>query len=249
MRDVYPVKRNKLLNQSYFILEVDAPQIAKVAIPGQFCQLLPRESTIATLRIPISIYEVDGKLVRFMIKSIGQGTSLLSKMAKGEMLDIIGPLGNGFQYDQVQNPILISGGVGHPPLAFLKSKLVDISTYWLHGGHCWEDTFPCDKTYTEDGSVGVPGLVTTGLKRYLAHHNTDHIFACGPKAMLATCVKIAKAHKIPIQVSMEEYMACGIGVCYGCVVRCIQKQPNDPLYKRVCKDGPIFNGYEVKWDE
>lgn len=249
MRDVYPVKRNKILNQSYFILEVDAPQIAKIAVPGQFCQLLPRDTTTPMLRIPVSIYEVEGKLVRFMIKIIGMGTTQLSKMSKGEMLDIIGPLGNGFHYENVNSAILISGGVGYPPLAFLKTKLNPDTSYWLHGGKCWEDTFPCDKIYTEDGSVGIPGLVTTGLKRYLAHHTAEQIYACGPKAMLAACVKIAKTLKIPIQVSMEEYMGCGIGVCYGCVVRVLQKHSDDPFYKRVCVDGPIFNGYEVKWDE
>jgi dihydroorotate dehydrogenase electron transfer subunit len=249
MRDVYPVKKNKTINQSYFILEVEAPQIAKIAVPGQFCQLLPRDTTVPTLRIPISIYEVEGKIVRFMIKLLGQGSAQLSKINEGEMIDIIGPLGNGFRFDNTGNAILVSGGIGYPPLAFLKSRMHSVQTYWLHGGQCWEDTFPCDKTYTNDGSVGIPGLVTTGLKRYLAHHEADQIYACGPKPMLAACVKIAKAHNIPIQVSLEEYMACGIGVCYGCVVRVIQKNAEDPLYKRVCTDGPIFNGNEVHWDE
>lgn len=249
MKDIYQIKGNKLLNQSYFVLEVDAPQIGAVATPGQFCELLVRDPFSLILRIPISIFQVDGKIIRFMIKIIGQGTILLSKLRRGEMIDIIGPLGNGFQYKSISNALFVSGGIGYPPLAFLKSRMEEVNTFWLHGGHSWEDTFPSDRIYTEDGSTGTPGLVTTGLKRYLQHHTTDHIFACGPKAMLAGCVKIARAHQIPIQVSMEEYMACGIGVCYGCVIRVIQKNAIDPQYKRVCKDGPVFNGYEVKWDE
>jgi len=249
MKGLYPVKTLKFLNQSYFVLEVEAPPMAKEAEPGMFCQILVREPSLPMLRIPISIYQVDGKYVQFMVKIVGNGTDLLSKLGKGDLVDIMGPMGNSFQHTNRNHVLLISGGVGYPPLSFLKERMSAGNIYWIHGGHCWEDTFPCDKIYTEDGSAGIPGLVTTGMKRYLQHHDVEQIYACGPRGMLAACVKIAKAHHIPIQVSMEEYMGCGIGVCYGCVIRMVQRNPEDPMYKRVCADGPIFDGYEVKWDE
>lgn len=249
MRDVYPVISNTGLNQNYYVLEVNAPAIASSALPGQFCQILPVHFTMPMLRIPISIYDVEGKAVKFMIKVVGQGTSLLSQLQRSDMIDIIGPLGNGFQYKNMKRAVLVSGGVGYAPLAFLKTNLANIETHWLHGGTCKDDTFPCDDTYTNDGSLGSRGFVTDGLKKYLSHNKTDMIYACGPKAMLATCVSIAKEHQTPIQVSMEEYMACGIGVCYGCVIPVVRLNDNNPLYKRVCKDGPIFNGYEVDWNE
>jgi dihydroorotate dehydrogenase electron transfer subunit len=249
MKKIYPLKQIIHLNHSYFILEIEAPEIAEITRPGQFCQLRPAEDTFPALRKPISIYKVTDGKIQFLIKNVGEGTNRLSRLMSGELLDVLGPLGNSFTIKNEQHVLLVSGGVGYPPLALLKTKLSAPHIHWLHGGRTGDDAFPADEIYTDDGSVGKKGLVIEGLKTYLEQHNVDIIYACGPKPMLAACVQIAKTKNIPIQVSLESYMACGIGVCYGCVVA-MKSEANASLhYRRVCKDGPVFNGYEVNWDE
>lgn len=237
----------KFLNDSYFLLKVSINENHEsLGLPGQFYELKIPESN--KLRIPISIYNVENNTVSFMIKIIGEGTRALSKLHKDEELQVLGPLGNTFNLPQTgKKNLLISGGVGYAPLYFLKAQNHEIDFVWFHGGRDAKEIFPADRIYTNDGSAGIKGFVTEELELFLQEHQIDRIYTCGPKIMMEKIVSIASRYVENIDVSLEEYMACGLGVCYGCVTKI--KSGDDFIYKTVCKDGPIFQGSEVIWDE
>jgi dihydroorotate dehydrogenase electron transfer subunit len=205
--------------------------------------------------------------IEVLYEVVGKGTESLSAAKQGEYLDVIGPLGNGFVLNAKRYPlnaILIAGGMGVAPLVALAENLAHsvqriadrkkAKTYILIGG-CSKEHILCEQEFkklgcgvmvsTEDGSKGKKGLVTDLLKDLLnaiRYPLNATIYACGPAAMLKTVAKIAEAKRVPCQVSMEEHMACGVGVCLGCPVKV-----KNGGYKMVCKDGPVFDAKEIAW--
>lgn len=244
------IKETQHLNSLYFVHTVHLGSLAADIKPGQFFELKNPAFTHPMLRKPISVYDVQDETVSFMIKRLGKGTEQLSLLTKGDKIDILGPLGNFFPIIDGENALLVSGGIGYPPLFFLKKYLEKAGKqiYWLHGGRTREDIFPADEIRTDDGSMGRPGFVTDGLIEYLYESKPDVIYACGPKAMLKACAEINFKHGIPLYVSLEEYMACGIGVCHGCAVKVKSDSPIGVDYKTVCKDGPVFDTREIVWE-
>ncbi|MDD2331612.1 MAG: dihydroorotate dehydrogenase electron transfer subunit [Candidatus Cloacimonetes bacterium] len=241
------IVKKETLNNSHFILWIRDEKLSEQSLPGQFFQLRSPRQDSSSLYKPISIFNNEKSCLGFMIKSLGKGTQSLSELDRGDKLEVIGPLGTSFPPCQVKNVVLISGGIGYAPLWYLSKKLkLENYVYWLHGGNSKPDVFPCDEIWTEDGSIGYQGLVTQGLETRCSEHPTDIIIACGSGPMLKAIQKIAKAHRIELIVSMEAYMACGIGACYGCAVPC--GDTGNVYYKRVCKDGPVFNSNEICWE-
>lgn len=281
------IERIEHINPLYFVLSIRDKELAELSRPGQFCQIRPLSLTLPRLRKPISIYDVDGDLLRLMIKRIGEGTQSLSKLQSGDTIDLIGPLGQGFSIPQNNRAVLISGGIGYPPLFFVLKRLKDSGneTYWLHGGNCSDDLFPCDELWllhgrslsvdpnsstvgqlhkrslSVDPNTGTAGqlhkrslsedarsgLVSDGLILRLQDHHYDIAYACGPIPMLKVCHQICQAAGIPLQVSMEAYMACGIGVCHGCAIPMWER--GKPVYRNVCSDGPVFDADAIRWEE
>ncbi len=186
---------------------------------------------------------------------MGGGTKILSQKKSGEFLDIIGPLGNGFDYRQAVKAkaaknILIAGGMGVAPLFFLAEKIKASKPLVLIGAKtkkqilCAQEFKKLDcplKLATDDGSLGFKGKVTDLLKIILGQTKPIGLFSCGPQPMLKAVSEIARENKIKAQLSLEEHMACGIGACLGCVVS------TKGGYKRVCKDGPVFSSEELSW--
>jgi dihydroorotate dehydrogenase electron transfer subunit len=244
------IKNVEHLNEMYFIISIEVGEVAQAVKAGQFFQIKPAYNSSTMLRKPISVYDVNGTDVKLMIKNLGKGTNQLATLKTGDMLDVIGPLGNGFPLLYNKKAILVSGGIGYPPLFFLEKKLREqnCKIYWLHGGQTVDDIFPADEMWTDDGSLGNRGYVTKGLDGYLVKQKSDVIYACGPQPMLKACHKIAEEHKVPLYVSLEEYMACGIGVCHGCAVAVKPSGSEGYTYKNVCKDGPVFKSDEIVWD-
>jgi dihydroorotate dehydrogenase electron transfer subunit len=240
----------KHLNDSYFVIEIDLGKTAKDIIPGQFFEMKKADAVSPMLRKPISVYDVHGNMVSFMVKRIGKATEQLSEMQTGDSLDILGPLGSGFPLPEGNKAVLVSGGIGYPPLYYLKKQLEQVgkAVYWLHGGRCGDDIFPTDETWTDDGSCGSKGFVTDGLKAYLEKNKPDVIYACGPNPMLKACAELAAKHNVTLYVSLEEYMACGIGVCHGCAVKVKDYSDIGVTYKTVCKDGPVFDARDIVWE-
>ncbi len=229
----------------YFVLTICEADLAQNAVAGQFFNLGYTNGDVPRLKKPISIYDVDGDRISFMIKKLGKGTEALSKLRAGDEMKVLGPLGNGFPLLVDRNVLLISGGVGYPPMVHLKKELKKCTITHLHGGRTETDIFPCDIAYTEDGSKGETGLVTKDLEKIINEKNINVIYTCGPDPMMHAIGKIAKAMKVECHLSLEEYMACGIGACYGCAVRIKADNEDGFVNKRVCKDGPVFEINEL----
>ncbi len=238
----------QILNKDYYILTFENSEIASKIEAGQFVtvklnQVVPGQR----LGIPLSIYDCSEKTFSLFVKILGEGTRILAEAEENESLEILGPLGQGFSIQKDKNVLFVTGGVGYPPLYLLKKNLENCNVTWLHGGRTSTDIFECDYAYTEDGSEGSKGLVTQDLIKIIEENKIEYAYSCGPNGMMKAVYKILKEKNIPYQVSLEEYMACGIGVCYGCAVEVVSPD-SEPLYKRVCKDGPVFNAEEIKWE-
>ncbi len=187
--------------------------------------------------------ELKDEVLVLLYKTRGEGTIALSMLKEGETVSVIGPLGNGFDIDREGQVVYVAGGIGLPPLVSLYNRLK--KGKFMIGAKSDED-IPFDyipgkaEIATEDGSVGYKGMVTE-LLSVMHLKNPSAIYACGPLAMLKEVAAISKNTGIPCQVSLEEKMACGFGVCSGCVVKTVSGN------KSVCAAGPVFNAEEIIW--
>ncbi|MDI3503101.1 MAG: dihydroorotate dehydrogenase electron transfer subunit [Candidatus Cloacimonadota bacterium] len=249
------IQAREELTDDYFILWIWDEAWGAAVRPGQFFEIRALASLedaqvaghIPKLFKPISIYDNQGGRIGFMIKNVGKGTNALSKLRAGDMLELLGPAGNGFPVYRGKHALLISGGIGYPPMWYLQKELINHNqVYWMHGGATQGDTFPCDEIFTEDGSIGKKGRVCDGLKENIAKYDIDIVYSCGPLPMLAAATAITQELAIEHYASLEAYMACGIGVCYGCVIPVGSALNWD--YLRVCKEGPVFKAEEVRWE-
>jgi dihydroorotate dehydrogenase electron transfer subunit len=267
MRRVFQAKAkivySKRIKDSYFKSIFSSSRIALGALPGQFVNIKVNECHELLLRRPFSIHRVNGPNIEILYEVLGKGTQILAQKMPGEYLDIIGPLGNGFNYriaySVQRTAILVAGGIGVAPLLFLAEQLIKRNTQYairntlvLIGAKTKKQIL-CEKEFqklgcgvkiaTDDGSKGFKGSVSDLLKKFLSTVNCQlsTIYACGPGPMLREVAAVAKKYNIPAQVSLEEHMACGIGACLGCVVN------TQDGFKRVCKEGPVFDAKEIVW--
>jgi len=244
------VIKNIEVTPDYYKMILDAPSIARAAKPGQFVNILVSDKFEPLLRRPFSIHRVSNSKLEILYRVVGKATELFSQKRPDEILNILGPLGNGFNLKFKKGRIiLVGGGIGIAPLMFLSEKLAGNKILVLIGAKNKKHILCVDevknagyevKIATDDGSFGFKGLVTELLKQNIkAKNKPTTIFACGPKPMLKEIASISKKYNIAAQVSLEEHMACGIGACFGCVVN------TKHGYKRVCKEGPVFDTKEV----
>ncbi|MCI0493785.1 dihydroorotate dehydrogenase electron transfer subunit [candidate division KSB1 bacterium] len=239
-------------------LRFDEPYIAKLSNPGQFINIKVSDNYVPLLRRPFSIHRVDRENGWFEIlfKVIGMGTHALAQHEVGARLDILGPLGNSFQI-QAQNDsaVLIAGGLGIAPLLFLAQELVrnNIASTLFYGNKSKDEICAIQDfnelgvahfLATEDGSAGLKGRVTEliSAKNSVLAQPNSMIYACGPNPMLQRIKELMAMMGKTCQVSLETLMACGFGVCLGCVVN--STSASNP-YKYVCKDGPVFYTSEI----
>lgn len=249
------VLENQLIAPGMYSMTLDAKEIATQAKPGQFVNLYCKgESNL--LPRPISICEINKieGTINLVYAVVGKGTNEFSHIQEGESIEVLGPLGNGFMIDNSKRKnIVIGGGVGAPPLLELIKHLkgeIDVYLGFRSIPILIEDFEGYGAKVhiaTEDGSVGFKGNILELLKKN--NSGGDIIFSCGPKPMLRAVAGWAKNNAIPMQVSLEERMACGIGACVGCVCKINDKNEKDWQHKKVCKDGPVFWSDEVIWDE
>lgn len=244
------------LRPGLFDFQIESPQMAENAKPGQFIHVLCGGNSY--LRRPISICDViNGRYIRFIFEIRGEGTKNLAHANIGELLDVLGPLGNGFDisFDRQiidGDIILIGGGIGIFPLMNLAKRLPKKPLVML-GFRNKQNAVLTEEfakisgevfVASDDGSVGRKGFVTDLLKNHIASGNkVARIYTCGPKIMMKTVVELAAQNNIECSVSMEERMGCGVGACVTCT--CTM---TDGSRKRVCKDGPVFDGAEVDFD-
>lgn len=239
-------------------ITITSNEIAKEAKPGQFLEIRVINNIEPLLRRPISIYNADENKgeIEFIFQIKGKGTNILAERKEGEELDIIGPLGHGtFNLNNYKNIAIIGGGIGIFPLHELskRAKNAGINSKIYIGFRnkelvILENEFKevCEELIltTDDGSYAKNGFAINYLKEDIKKNKPDCIYACGPLPMLKAVQALAKEENIPCQISLEERMACGIGVCLGCAVKYVGK--DEVNYKHVCKNGPVFDATDVE---
>jgi dihydroorotate dehydrogenase electron transfer subunit len=255
------------INPACYRLVLTGGAIAPAACPGQFVMVKVTDGTAPLLRRPLGIHSVKNGRLSVLYEVVGEGTRALSACKPGEYLDVIGPLGNGFDPDVRRDTpcvILVAGGIGVAPLVFLAEKLAADARrkIYVFMGARTKNHILCKKEFknlgcevkvaTDDGSCGFRGLVTALLSDYLrttpaCRRGRDFglptMYACGPPAMLAGVASLSARHHLCAYGSFEAHMACGIGACMGCVIKIRDHSSGEPsgfVYKRVCKDGPVF---------
>ena len=250
------------VTSNVYRIGISSPLLARKSLPGQFLHIKLEDKRVL-LRRPFSIHRVDRTVVYILFKRRGVATDILSNLKKGASLDVLGPLGNGFSYfgdtawrkSIKENIMLVAGGIGVAPLVFLAQKInalrgtdykPPILTFL--GARAKSEVL-CEGDFkrlgskvrvaTDDGSMGFKGTATDLLKNQLRTKICQlkaYVYACGPQDMLRSLSAVLK--KFPglvCEASFEQFMGCGIGVCYGCVIE------SKAGYKKVCKDGPVFN--------
>ena len=236
------IKSNIEVMPNIYLLWARAPSVAEAARPGQFVMVRASDTNDRILRRPLGIHRVNDKgEIALLYEVVGRGTEWLAQRGKGDTLDILGPLGKGFDIAS-QRLLLVAGGVGIAPLIFLAEQAVadGRNVTLLFGAKTAKQVYP--KKYvpsgvdfipvTQDGLIERQGMVTDLLDELAG--SADQIFACGPAAMYKAMsqMKILKGKRI--QVSMEARMGCGFGLCNGCSIKTKHGM------KRVCDDGPVF---------
>ena len=248
------VSKTQMGDAIYMVLEVGDMVRTSLNMPGQFVHIKCGAGLL--LRRPISIcscQEDDPEdLLAIAFEVRGEGTAWLAGRSVGDTLDVLGPLGNGFQIEREGRYLLVGGGIGVPPMRGCAQYTHGKSTAILGFRskekailtNCFQDE--CAKVLyaTDDGSLGYHGFVDTLVRQELEGDRAyDAVLACGPKPMLRNVAKVAGEFDVPCQVSMEERMGCGIGACLVCAC-----DMRDGARKHVCKDGPVFNAREVDWN-
>ena len=236
-----------------FKMRLFAPVIAREAVPGQFVHIKCDDHRDFILRRPFSVHQVIGDSIEILFNRIGPGTEWLASLALKSTIDIIGPLGHGFDITGSSGSVLlVAGGMGIAPLVFTAARLVEknIKIFALIGAADNQrllDYMDLKRltrritATTEDGSRGTKGRVTDVLDDVIRENLPERVFACGPRGMLAQVAAITARRGVPCQVALEELMACGVGVCLSCVTR------TKTGYKKVCSDGPVFDSDEIVW--
>lgn len=247
------VKKNKILNDQYFLLVLGSKKQLPEILPGQFVEVRVDNAPNTFLRRPISINYVDHTTneLWLLIQKVGEGTWKLSTLAEGDLLNLIFPLGNSFSLPESKESkiLMIGGGVGIAPLLFWGSYLYErgYQCNFLLGGRskgnllqlCEFEKYGNVYTTTEDGSHGEKGFVTQ--HSILRGSNFDYIYSCGPTAMMKAVASYAALNQVFCEVSLENTMACGFGACLCCVTDTTEG------HLCVCTDGPVFNITKLKW--
>ncbi len=238
------------IQSSIFLLKVKSSQIANEASPGQFCNVKVSDSLTPLLRRPFSICDVEGDVISFQFSLVGEGTKILSKKKQGDILNIVGPLGVGFNYSgDYDNAIIVAGGIGAAPFPFLIKEISDSKKVTSFcGGRTKDDIIKYKLrniiTSTDDGSEGFHGNIVQLLEKEISKYDKSRtkIFACGPNPMLRVLSEFTIKNGYECQISTESVMACGFGICQGCNVEGV----NSDRFLLVCKDGPVFNAEDVR---
>lgn len=270
MKDIQTtVVENQEISSGYFRMKILAPEFGRMVKPGQFVMVKVRQLNDPFLRRPFCVFRIgflppesDGlpprEYLELVFKVVGRGTEILATLKTGDRIAILGPLGNGFDLDSIgEDLLLVAGGIGVAPLYMLgeacaKKKKVRL----LLGGRTRDDILAVTdferlgiETYvsTDDGTLGEKGLVTEVLAQTLADGAPSAVAVCGPMAMISVVQTICRKQQVPLQVSLEALMACGVGACLGCMVKGAGHSEAEPRLLTVCKNGPVFRDVDIDW--
>ena len=242
-KSIFGIVSNEALTENVYKM-VLAGDTSHITAPGQFVNIA---LSGLYLRRPISVCDVEEDKLTIIYKAVGKGTQQMSQMTQGN-LDILTGLGNGYDLSlSGENPVLLGGGVGVPPMYLLAKKLINdgknvkvILGFNTKSEVFYENEFKalgCQVFVTTvDGSYGQKGFVTDVLKEM----DYSYFYTCGPEPMLKA---VYKASKTSGQMSFEKRMGCGFGACMGCSCKTITG------YKRICKEGPVMQKEEILWED
>jgi dihydroorotate dehydrogenase electron transfer subunit len=249
----FTVINNQKIGSEYVLLTLKHPDVLPEINAGQFVEIQIPDTAKSFLRRPISIHDVDfdNQTITLLIRIVGNGTRLLASINNGDVINMVYPLGNGFTIEKAgAKPLLVAGGVGVAPMLYLAKKLISQGAVpeFLFGARSANDLLLLEtfkqhgnvNITTEDGSLGEKGFVInhsifTDLSKF------SSILVCGPTPMMKAVGKAAEAVGVRCEVSLENKMACGIGVCLCCVT------DTKEGHKCVCSEGPVFEINELKW--
>jgi dihydroorotate dehydrogenase electron transfer subunit len=242
-----------------------APEIAERARPGQFVEVALPDERSSLLRRPFYVHQTSRRggwagTLEFVLEVRGPGSAWLAEVKAHQFLDVIGPLGRPFSYPREHvNCLLVMEGYGAAPLLFLAEELiaqgqrVDMIMAAGSQDHVLK---PIDakrlsrviSVVTEDGSAGESGRAADVLEATVARCGTQVVYAAGPRPLLRTVAEFCRERSIPAQVAVEEQMACGTGLCWGCVVPVARRDGKTYDHLRACVDGPAMNAARILWD-
>jgi len=251
---------NQSVNPQTRILTLDAPLIARTAQPGQFVNL----ACDRFLRRPIGMMQADpdAGTIKVGIRIQGDGTRWLADRRPGDQLSVLGPLGHGFDFTGVRRVITVGGGTGVFPLFFVQqyccARQIDsiaVCGYRSRADSILADDYAglsCRTLFASDcGDMDVAGHAAVALEQLLSGMPAADgtvIMTCGPKIMMQAVAEIAVRYHLPCQVSLEERMACGIGVCLVCACKIKAEGSGQPFtHQRCCVEGPVFPAEVVEW--
>lgn len=251
------MEENGAFASGIFRLVLGAPRTAGCLEPGQFVHLPLPGSESRLLRRPFSVYRTDASngFVEVVYQTVGAGTRFLAGVRPGTALDLVAPLGRGWQVPPgTRKALVVAGGVGMAPLNMLVARLLEEGgVHLVVGARSADCLVPLavpvgvgagrlgTVTVTDDGSAGCKGLTTDVTRELLQQEAFDYVATCGPEPMLRIVAELALAAGVPCEVSLERRMACGIGACLSCAV------PTRTGLRRACADGPVFDAREVLW--
>ncbi len=248
------------------LLSLDAPELAQATRPGQYLMAIPPGGEKAATAL--AVYEAEGKLASLLFFITGKRTRELSQLRCGDRLDVVGPLGNGFDcWQGARDVAVVAGGVGIASVLLCAQALLRAGArvrlfYGARTAKLLVDArrfadAGCELVVTtDDGSAGERGFVTDALARA---SKPQAIYACGPSPMLRAVARIAGELGVRAQLALEETFGCGIGGCWGCVVPLIRESAQAPsfpparaggsdvVYARICREGPVFWADELRW--
>jgi dihydroorotate dehydrogenase electron transfer subunit len=251
------ISENRVLGGGYFVLRLSGCASLAPTKPGQFVMIRGAWGRDPLLPRAFSLLSVGpGGTADILAKTVGRGTALLERALPGAEVDVLGPLGSSFPEPEAETTdLLVAGGVGLPPLYMQASLAADrrqvARSEMIYGGRGGDDLVLLQEMQamglslfltTENGAVGTKGLVTRALEARLVHHRGTplRVMGCGPNAMLWAVARIARDKGVPCFISLEEQMACGIGVCLGCAIPA-RSRP----YRYICSNGPVFDAADV----
>lgn len=249
----FQIIANRRVNEEYFVLSLSGNRQLPEIKPGQFVQVRVDNAPNTFLRRPFSVYDVDYKknILYLLIQIVGEGTRILSELKKGEILNLIYPLGNSFSLPDGEKALLIGGGVGVAPLMLLarwlkEQKKEPVFLFGFRNSGLLVDIdlftgFGKVHIATDDGSTGEKGLVTQHSFLRKVTGDISMVYTCGPDVMMKAVALWAEKKDIPCEASLENTMACGFGACLCCA----QETVHGILH--VCTDGPVFNTKELIW--
>lgn len=248
------VIENQHIGKNYYLMKLEAPYIARNARAGNFVMVAVSRSLEPLLKRPFGILDTQGSHIRLYYEIIGKGTELMAALKPGEKLNLVGPLGNAFPELENKNILIVGGGRGIAPLYYaMGNYTANNKVSLIYGAKSAGDMNLLDEIealdlknlflYTDDGSKGKKGFVTSDIKDIIREHQIGVTISCGPDAMFENLYHTIGDGDTENYVSLEAMMGCGFGICYSCAVKAV-----DGNYKKVCSDGPVFKMEAIAWE-